>query len=301
MKLYLKSFKLIIPTFRRKKQTSFIILFFHILQICLLIIGSYWYKNFYNALQEYNVDKLIRLSIYFIILASSLVIISGFKAYFERFLEFSIREDLYERFSKKWINSRVSNPEQRLHEDTIKFAKIMIKFLEVLVKSILELPAYIFIIFEVTNIYIVIFSLTYIILGTYISSKIAKPLIHLENDQEKREAEFRKEITYKVDNKDINLPPLNFIKENWIELAKKTKNLTFYVTSYSQGSIFFQLLILLPSYLSKKISLGEFIQSAQALTKVFECLSILINSRDILVEMQMLTIRLTEMDKINKI
>ena len=146
----------------------------------------------------------------------------------------------------------------------------------------------------------VVISALYIVIGTYLSNKIAMPLVSLENIQEQKEAQLRKAITYAVDTKNANLPGLDFLKGNWIQLAKSSKNLSFFTNGYMQGAIFVRLGLLLPPYLTKQITFGSFIQTSNALQHITDSLSLLVSSRDIIVDMKMLVTRLEQMEVTTK-
>lgn len=300
MGLYWKAFKLIFPALKNNKLLSFGILSLHLIIIGILVCNSYWFKYFYDALLTYDPKLISKYCVIFIIMALFFIFFKGIKSYLEKFLEFKIRENLYGKYKKIWHLTDVTNPEQRMHEDIIKLGREMIPLIEMFIKSIIEFPVYLFVIFKSTNIYILVIILFYVFISTYLSARIAKPLVLLENLQEKREAEFRKGLTYLMDKKYKNsieeLPTLDYIKENWIQLAKKTMNLNFYTSSYSQFSVFFQLLIFLPSYIAKKITIGQFIQNASAIARLIDSISIFINNRSAMIDVKVIVIRLLEME-----
>ena len=55
--------------------------------------------------------------------------------------------------------------------------------------------------------------------------------------------------------------------------------------------------MLLPLFLAKRLMLGDLFQIASGMDKVMESLSVLVDSRDIVVEMQMVTKRLGELEE----
>jgi putative ATP-binding cassette transporter len=263
--------------------------------IGLDVCFSYWSRAFYNALQEYQAKLVFSYLGLFCVLAGVYVLVAGFTSYFQRFLEFGVRENLFDRYSTTWTKTKVTNPEQRLSEDTINFGKLALELLQALIVAGIKLPVFLFILWSVGNWWISADLFTYAILGTVGSKLVSRKLINLEFVQQTREAKFRKAITYAVDSGN-RFPTLDEIKENWVELARQNKLLSFFVSGFNQTGVVLPYVMLLPLYLTRKVALGSFFQVASAAGTVLDSLSVLVNSRRIIVELSATTLRLKEME-----
>lgn len=294
--MYWKALKILFPAIKANLKWAILVLGGLFSLVGISVFFSYWRKWFYNALQAYDSKNVMFYLFVFGATATVYVIVSGFTSYWTRFLEFGIREFLFDKYSKLWDKANVKNPEQRLSEDTIQFGRVMISFIRAVINATIMLPVFLFILMSVANIWVALLALGYAVLGTYFSRKVAQPLVDLEFIQQQREAEFRKQLTYAVDSKSV-FPTLEEIKRNWLQLAKKNKYLSFYTSGYLQMGVIIPFIVLLPLYLSKKILLGDFFQITSAMDRVLESLSILVESRDIMVELQMVTQRLSQLEE----
>ena len=117
--MYLQAIKLLWPALKEYKRLATFVICGTLTMIGLDVCLSYWQKYFYNALQSYDTHQVFIYLVVFCILAGIYVLVAGFSSYFQRFLEFGIRENLFIRFSKTWKQVNVTNPEQRLSEDTL--------------------------------------------------------------------------------------------------------------------------------------------------------------------------------------
>jgi vitamin B12/bleomycin/antimicrobial peptide transport system ATP-binding/permease protein len=293
--MYKQVFKLLLPALIKMKLLTALVLAGTLSLIGLDVCFSYWRKFWYNALQVYD-SKAVMFGLgVFCGLAALYVLVSGFASYFQRFLEFGIREHLFERFSLTWKQVDVKNPEQRLSEDSIQFGQLALSLMQSLLVAVIKLPVYIYILWSVASWWVALILLGYAALGTVLSKIVAKKLVELEYTQQAREAVFRKAITYAIDQSQA-LPNLGEIKINWLQLAKQNKYLSFFVSGFNQVGAILPYIMLLPLYLTKKILLGSLFQVAGAAGEVLDSLSVLVNSRRMIVDLAMTTRRLTEME-----
>lgn len=293
--MYLSALKLLWPALKEYKRLAILVICGTLAMIGLDVCFSYWQKAFYNALQAYDAHQVFVYLGVFAILAAIYVLVAGFSNWFQRFLEFGIRENLFNRFSLTWKLVSVTNAEQRLSTDTISFAQLSLTLVQSLLVAVIKLPVYIYILWSVASWKISMVLFVYAVFGTVLSRVVSKKLVLLEYQQETREAKFRHCITYAVDN-NLVFPTLDEIKINWVELAKQNKILQFFQSGFNQCGVILPYLLLLPLYLTKKILLGSLFQVANAGNEVLNSLSVLVNSRQMLVQLSMLTKRLKEME-----
>lgn len=293
--MYLQVWRLLFPALKENKKNSFLVVAGVLIMIALDVGFNSWRGLYYNALQIYDSKSVFLYLGLFCLLAIAYVLVYGFTSYFQRYLEFGVREHLFDKFSATWKSSNVSNPEQRLSSDGIIFGQLSLSLLKAIITATVKLPVFLCILYTVASWWVASILFLYAIGGTILSQIVSRKLINLEYLQETKEAEFRKLITYAVD-KNSTFPTLDDIKTNWKLLATQNKYLSFFTSGYDQAGVIFPYILLLPLYLSKKILLGSLFQVAGAAREVLDSLSILVNSRDIIVQLSMVTRRLTEME-----
>src|SRR5207244_5690033 len=115
---------------------------------------------------------------------------------------------------------------------------------------------------------------------------VGRPLIPLNFQQQRREADFRFGLVRLRENAEgvalyhgesaervTLLDRVEAIRLNWWQLMRYTKNLVGFTVGYSQVAIIFPYLVAAPRYFAKAISLGELSQIANAFGQVQGSLS----------------------------
>jgi vitamin B12/bleomycin/antimicrobial peptide transport system ATP-binding/permease protein len=133
------------------------------------------------------------------------------------------------------------------------------------------------------------------VVGSMLTHFIARRLIPLNFEQQRREADFRYGLVRVRENAEgvalyggegpegtELLGRVDRIRANWWRIMDYTKRLTFYVSGYSQIAIIFPYLVAAPRYLAGEISLGVLTQTSGAFAQVEGTLSWFINNYDAL-------------------
>ena len=293
--MYLKAWKLFYPILTAKKGLSSLVFGSVLCMIGIDYVFNWWSGRWWTSLQQYNTNAIINNLILFAALASIYVLIYGLSSYWSRHLEFQGREVLFNKYKEIWRSSNCTNPEQRLSEDTLLLPQLVLSLLKALLNTTIKIPLFLFVLFSIASWHVAMFLLLYAIVGTVISRIVAKKLVDLEVIQQRVEAAFRKQITYAVDGK-ADMPDLSSIKKNWISLASANKRLAWVQSLYSQCGVLVPYILLLGLYLKKAVDLGGLRRSVGSADEVLNSLSILVNSRDLLVQLQMVVIRLSELE-----
>jgi len=291
--MYLKSLRLLFPALGTQKKNAFILLTTVLALIGLSVLFNEWRGSFYTSIQVYDTNKIWLGIAAFIGLALINVVVYGLSSYYQRFVEFGIREYLYLKFTSG--HKEVPNADQRLQEDTLRFARTSLGLLRALIDAGIRLPVFLFILASIAKPWMVLVVVVYAILGTIGSRKMAAPLVDLEFQQEAKEAELRRDCIRAVELK-TPYPLLGAIKENWNLLATRNKVLAYYTSFYSQIGVILPFVMLLPMYLSHAILLGVLFQSSSAIEQVLQSMSIFVESRDLVVDLSMTSRRLGEME-----
>jgi putative ATP-binding cassette transporter len=291
--MYLTALRMLIPAIKIQKKNSVIVLGTILAIIGLSVALNEWRGSFYSAIQIYDTKHIWSGIVEFIVLALACVFVYGISSFYQRYLEFGVREYLYNKYSKG--HKEVPNADQRLQDDSLKWAKTSLALLRALIDAGVRLPVFLFILATIAKPWMVGIVIVYAALGTLGSRKVARPLVDLEFQQEQKEAELRRGLITAIETKD-KYPLLTEVKLNWEKLAIRNKYLAYYTQFYSQISVIFPFIMLLPMYLSHAILLGILMQSSSAIEEVLKSMSIFVESRDLIIDLQMQTRRLSELE-----
>lgn len=308
-----------------------------IITLTILLVGcdvifNYWNNYFYNALQAYDAHSVIRLLVFFVVIASFNIILQVYRYYVAQVFNLRWRNWLTEKLISRWLQKRgyyylevfdktTDNPDQRIQEDVAQLVSNSLDLTVGLVAAITTVPAFIYILWtlsgtlviplgswghlEITG-YLVWVSLIYALFGTLFAFRIGKPLIKLNYEQQRREANFRyaamdlrthseNVALYRGEQHQKGILKTLFLSalDNYYHLILRQKRLVWFTGSYGQLSVMLPLLVVLPNYFAKFFLLGGFMQSLRAFTSVQDSMSYLINSYTTIAQWRAISARLT--------
>src|SRR6202022_972834 len=120
-------------------------------------------------------------------------------------------------------------------------------------------------------------ALIYAIFGTALTHWIGSPLVGLNFQQQRFEADFRFNLVRVRENSEqIALlqgesaererlsDRFGRVVNNWYAIMTRTKRLTAFTASYSQAAVIFPYVLVAPAYFADKIQLGGMMQTASA-------------------------------------
>lgn len=129
-------------------------------------------------------------------------------------------------------------------------------------------------------------AIAYALIGTWITHRLGRPLIDLNGEQQKVEADFRYALVQVRDHAEaialargeprehVRLSTgFEAIRANWFALIRTTKRLTWFSAGYGQVANVFPILAAAPRYFSGGLKLGGLMQTAQAFGQVQGALS----------------------------
>ena len=134
--------------------------------------------------------------------------------------------------------------------------------------------------------YMVWTALVYAVLGTYLTMRVGHPLIRLNFDQQRYEADFRFSLVrfrenvegvalYRGEQDEAKIFQDRFahVVRNWWSIMRQRKRLSWLTTGYGQAAVVFPFLAAAPRYFSGAIQLGGLMQTASAFGQVQGALS----------------------------
>jgi putative ATP-binding cassette transporter len=153
--------------------------------------------------------------------------------------------------------------------------------------------------------YLVWGALIYAVFGTALTHWIGSPLVLLDFQLQRLEADFRFNLVRVRENSEqIALlqgesaererlsERFGRVVHNWYEIMTRTKRLTAFTSSYAQAAVVFPYILVAPAYFADKIQLGGMMQTASAFDSVQKSLSFFVSIYRALAEWQAVVARL---------
>jgi putative ATP-binding cassette transporter len=290
-----------------------------------------WNNAFYDALQTLNGAEFFRQVGIFCFLAALAIIMSVYALYFNQMLQIRWRRWLTRRYLGFWLTDRAyyhlqlqnstDNPDQRIAEDLNQFTSYVLTLSLGLLTSVVSLVSFLIILGRLSGplqipfgslgivhipAYLVWAALLYAGVGTWLTIKIGRPLVALNFARQRFEADFRFSLVrmrenaesialYGGERVELNLfnERFNSVFENFWQIMKRQKSLTWFTTGYAQVAIIFPVVAVAPRYFAKQIQLGGLMQVVNAFSAVQSSLSFIITSYTEIAAWQAVTERLS--------
>jgi vitamin B12/bleomycin/antimicrobial peptide transport system ATP-binding/permease protein len=298
--------------------------------VALDVLLNQWNNRFYNALQEKNWDVFVRETGFFCILATSNVVLSIYQLYLNQWLQIRWRRWMTTRYLGEWLQDAnhyrmqlqgdaADNPDQRITDDVKLFVERTLDISVGLLSSVVTLVSFVIILWGLSAAapltvfgsefaipgYLVWGALIYAIFGTALTQWIGSPLVRLDFQQQRFEADFRFNLVRVRENSEqIALlqgesaerqrlsERFSRVVENWYAIMSRTKRLTAFTRSYSQAAVIFPYILVAPAYFADKIQLGGMMQTASAFSSVQTALSFFVSIYRTLAEWRAVVARL---------
>ncbi len=276
-----------------------------------------WYKEFWDNVQNYNLDGFIGGLILFAFLATLHVCTVVYRTYIISALIIRWRRWLTKHYLDRYLkngafyalqltDTKTDNPDQRIAEDLNQFVSSTITIIISVVTDLAMLGTFSIILWGLSSEvhmefmgfnlylpegYLFYLALGYAFIGTIITFVMGKPLVLLNFRQQRYEADFRFALIrlrenaesvaiYKGEQQEHKRFHSLFLDVvgNYVTLITKTKNLGFFTLSYFQTAVIFPILISAPMYFAKIITIGSLMQINSAFSKVQDSLSTIIQN-----------------------
>lgn len=283
------------------------------IQVGISLRLSFFNRDFYNAIQEKDAATFWYQLIYVFSVWAAIFVISNLIEMIANYtLLIRWRRWMAESFSAAWLRNanhyRVSlahtadNPDQRIAEDTRAFVNQTYSFALPLLTQVSTLVSFSIILWSIpvasvvpgTEIsipgFIFWMALIYSVAATWIAHLIGRPMIGLEFEQERREANFRYSLArLREYSEQIALmrgetseqrhltERFGDIVQNFYRLVWARVRLTTFTLSFAQANVVVPYILLAPHYFSGKITLGIMTQVASAFDRVQTAMSFFID------------------------
>ena len=298
--------------------------------VLINVLLNQWNNRFYNALQEKNWEGFVTEIAIFSVLATFYIGLSVYQLYLNQWLQIRWRRWMTSHYLGEWLHSAnhyrmqlrgdaADNPDQRITDDVKLFVEQTLNIGVGLLSSIVTLASFVVILwglsataplhilgaeFEIPG-YLVWGALIYAIFGTALTQWIGSPLVNLDFQQQRFEADFRFNLVRVRENSEqIALlqgesaerqrlsERFGRVVGNWYMIMRRTKRLTAFTSSYAQAAVIFPYILVAPAYFANKIQLGGMMQTASAFSSVQTALSFFVSTYRTLAEWRAVVARL---------
>ena len=294
-----------------------------------------WNADFYNALQTKNVTDFPHLLLVFTGLAFAYILLAVYGRYLRQMLGFRWRQWLTHRYLEQWLGDKAfyrierdrlaDNPDQRIAEDLQSFAATTLSLSLDLLSTLVTLVTFITILWTLAgalsfslfgtpiNIpgYMVWAAALYAVFGSFVMQRFGHPLVSVNYQAQKVEANFRFGLIRIRENAEqiafydgvatettTAKGIFQTIRQNYWQIMKYTKRLTFVSAFYGQVTTIFPFVVAGPRYFAGAYSLGVLMQIYSAFGTVSDSFSWFINSYSTLVEWRATVNRLREFKRV---
>jgi vitamin B12/bleomycin/antimicrobial peptide transport system ATP-binding/permease protein len=279
------------------------------------VLLNYWNARFFNAIQERNWDSFVFELMLFCVLAAAYIGFAVYQLYLNQWLQIRWRRWMTAQYLGRWLDGAnhyrmqllgdaADNPDQRIAEDIQLFVDRTLTIGIGLLGAVVSLGSFLTILWGLSAQaplvlfgtewripgYLVWAAVFYAAAGTLLTHLIGRPLIALNFNQQRYEADFRFNLVRVRENSEQIalldgetaergrlMDRFGAIITNWLAIMNRTKQLTFFTAGYNQISIVFPYIVVSPAYFAGHVQLGGLTQTASAFNSVQTSLSFFIN------------------------
>lgn len=304
--------------------------------VAITVLLNQWNARFYNALQDRNWDSFVYELGYFCMLATIFIVVAVYQLYLNQWLQIRWRRWMTRAYLDRWLagsnhyrmqllGDAADNPDQRIAEDIRLFIEGGILPLGLgLLNSVVTLASFSVILWTLSAAaplhvfgvswtipgYLFWAALLYAILGTAATHWIGRPLVALNYQQQRYEADFRFSLVRVRENAEQIallegeraergqlLGRFARLADNWMAIMTRTKKLTFLTAGYGQAATVFPFIVTSPAYFAGAVQLGGLMQTASAFGSVQGALSFFVDAYRRLAEWNAVIERLDGFDR----
>ena len=279
------------------------------------VLLNQWNNAFYNALQDKDYAVFWSQLVRFTWLAALFIVAAVYQIYLNQMLQIRWRRWLTDRYLGAWLAdgayyrmqltaAETDNPDQRIAEDLRLFVGATLTLAIGGMRAVVTLVAFLGILWGLSGSitipigagwtvpgYMVWAALLYAVVGTWLTNLIGRPLVRLNFDQQRYEADFRFGLVrfrenaegialYRGEADELRSFRDRFgeVVGNWWAIMRQQKRLTWFTAGYGQAAIIFPFVVAAPRYFRGEMPLGGLMQVASAFGQVQDSLSFIISA-----------------------
>ena len=302
--------------------------------VAILVAVNEWNKRFFNALESRDWSAAQFELLVFCGIALSAVAAGMLQFFFGQRLIIRWRRWITERYVSMWmangrhyrlrlVDTSVDNIHLRIAGDVLIFLTRTHELFTSLIGSVVTIFSFVTILWFLSAAtplplgrgdlsfagWLIVVAALYAAIGTLFTHLIGRPLIPLNFNQQRYEADFRFAIARATDQSEpvalmggeaVERRELRqrfaSLVRNWTRLANRQSGLVGFIAGYARMSTVFPTLVVTPAYLSGAITLGALVQTAQAFQQVEGALAYVISAYSKIAEWKAVMDRLAQFE-----
>jgi len=284
--------------------------------VYLTVLLNQWNNAFYSALQDKNMaafrGQLFRVTW----LITIFIFLAVYQVYLNQMLEIRWRRWLTDRYLRAWLSdgayyrmqlqaSETDNPDQRIAEDVQLLASHTLGLFTGGLRAVVTLVTFVAILWGLSGSlvvpvsgfeihlpgYMVWVAVLYAILGTWVTDWLGRPLVRLNFDRQRYEADFRFSLVrFRENTEGVALyrgeadefrgfrQRFEDVVSNWWGIMLRQKRMTYFTSGYGLGAWIVPSIVAAPRYFRGELGLGGLMQTSQAFQQVQDALSFFVQS-----------------------
>jgi vitamin B12/bleomycin/antimicrobial peptide transport system ATP-binding/permease protein len=280
------------------------------------VLFNQWNSSFFNALQDRNQAAFLHELIHVAWLIGLFILFAVYQVYLRQMLEIRWRRWLTEHYLRAWLADgayyrmqlvahETDNPDQRIAEDVQLLVTHTLALFTGGLRAVLTLATFVAILWGLSGTmsvslgtftmtlpgYMVWIAILYAIAGTWLTDWIGRPLVRLNFDRQRYEADFRFGLVrFRENSESVALyrgeadehrgfrERFEAVVMNWWEIMRRQKRLTYFTAGYGQAAWIFPSVVAAPRYFRGELALGGLMQTVGAFNQVQDALSFFVVS-----------------------
>jgi len=284
--------------------------------VYLTVLLNQWNAAFYNALQDKNLAAFRGQLVRVVWLIGIFILLAVYQVYLNQMLEIRWRRWLTDRYLRAWltdgayyrmqlVSRETDNPDQRIAEDVHLLAAHTLGLFTGGLRAIVTLVTFVAILWGLSGTftvpvggasirvpgYMVWVAVLYAIVGTFMTDWLGRPLVRLNFDRQRYEADFRFSLVrFRENTEGVALhrgetdefrsfrQRFEDVVGNWWGIMRRQKRMTYFTSGYGLGAWIVPSIVAAPRYFRGELGLGGLMQTSQAFQQVQDALSFFVQS-----------------------
>jgi putative ATP-binding cassette transporter len=284
--------------------------------VYLTVLLNQWNNAFYSALQDKNIAAFRGQLFKVTWLITIFIFLAVYQVYLNQMLEIRWRRWLTDRYLGAWLTdgayyrmqlqaTETDNPDQRIAEDVQLLAAHTLGLFTGGLRATVTLVTFIAILWGLSGSltvtvgefairlpgYMVWVAVLYAILGTWVTDWLGRPLVRLNYDRQRYEANFRFSLVrFRENTEGVALyhgeadefrgfrERFEDVVRNWWGIMLRQKRMTYFTSGYGLGAWIVPSIVAAPRYFRGELGLGGLMQTSQAFQQVQDALSFFVQS-----------------------
>ncbi len=284
--------------------------------VYLTVLLNQWNNTFYSALQDKDLAAFRRQLFRVTWLIGIFIVLAVYQAYLTQMLEIRWRRWLNDRYLRAWLTDRAyyrmqlvagetDNPDQRIAEDVHLLASHSLGLFSGGLRAIVTLVTFVAILWGLSGTFVVpvgAFTVTipgsmvwvailYATAGTWLTDWLGRPLVRLNFDRQRYEADYRFSLVrFRENTEGVALyggeadefrgfrKRFEHVVGNWWGIMRRQKRMAYFTSGYGLGAWIVPSIVAAPRYFRGELGLGGLMQTTQAFQQVQDALSFFIQS-----------------------